>query len=125
MSSSVQLDLPDDGGSATDDDRPDTRAGDDCDDHWDWYEIWDRDDRCGFLRASAGEHDDLHRLDSGRSLPRASSATRLTCTPGSAMSVMGRAGIEPATLGLKVDAAGFASSRSSSRRGIVKPNRIG
>jgi hypothetical protein len=38
---------------------------------------------------------------------------------------MGRAGIEPATLGLKVAAARFACYRGSSRRGIVKPNRLG
>ena len=37
---------------------------------------------------------------------------------------MGRAGIEPATLGLKVDAAGFACSRVSSQGGIVEPNRL-
>ena len=34
---------------------------------------------------------------------------------------VGRAGIEPATLGLKVDATGFACSRSSSQGGLVKP----
>jgi hypothetical protein len=38
---------------------------------------------------------------------------------------MGRAGIEPATLGLKVDAAGFACCRGSSRGGTVKANPIG
>src|SRR5438445_11580818 len=37
---------------------------------------------------------------------------------------MGRAGLEPATLGLKVDAAGFAYSRVSSQDGTVEPNRL-
>ncbi|MDT4891981.1 MAG: hypothetical protein QOE97_1016 [Pseudonocardiales bacterium] len=38
---------------------------------------------------------------------------------------IGRVGIEPTTLGLKVDAAGFACSRVSSPGGMVNPNRIG
>ena len=37
---------------------------------------------------------------------------------------MGRAGIEPATLGLRVDTAGFACSRVSSRGGIAKRNPV-
>src|SRR2546421_1135732 len=37
---------------------------------------------------------------------------------------MGRAGIEPATLGLKVDATGFACSRVSLQGGMVEPNRL-
>jgi hypothetical protein len=37
---------------------------------------------------------------------------------------MGRAGIEPATLGLKVDAAEFGRSRDSSQTAIDKPNQL-
>jgi hypothetical protein len=37
---------------------------------------------------------------------------------------MGRAGIEPATLGLKVVLAGFACSRVSSESGITEWNRF-
>jgi hypothetical protein len=37
---------------------------------------------------------------------------------------VGRAGIEPATLGLKVDATGFACSRVSSQDGTVEPDRL-
>jgi hypothetical protein len=38
---------------------------------------------------------------------------------------MGRAGIKPATLGLRVDACGFAGSRMSSGTGLVEQNRLG
>jgi hypothetical protein len=39
-------------------------------------------------------------------------------------SSMGRAGFEPATLGLKVDPAGFVCSRVSRQGGMVEPNRL-
>jgi hypothetical protein len=38
---------------------------------------------------------------------------------------MGRAGIEPATLGLKVDRAEFGGSWPSSEGGMGKRNRVG
>ena len=38
--------------------------------------------------------------------------------------MMGRAGIEPATLGLKVEAGGFACSRVNSLCGTVEPNQL-
>ena len=38
---------------------------------------------------------------------------------------MGRAGIEPATLGLRVDAGGFEHSRQASRIRTVEPKCLG
>ena len=43
---------------------------------------------------------------------------------GAASGAMGRVGIEPTTLGLRVDPAGFACSRVRSQGGITERNRF-
>jgi hypothetical protein len=45
--------------------------------------------------------------------------------PRAFSNLMGRAGLEPATLGLKVDGAGLARVRKWSQNGTVEPNQIG
>jgi hypothetical protein len=63
-------------------------------------------------------------LTSGAEIPL-SQAMSLFRKGQFAGTLMGRAGIEPATLGLKVDLSGFGCFRLRSEGGMGKRNRVG